>query len=131
MAGFLGQSNFLSGTAEESTGDTIALRLGGTRLLAQGTARVGEGVVLSLRPEKILPLGEGMEEDNMVEGRVLSWSYAGTAFHLSVATGDLGVLRVQLPAWRAPLQPAEGLPLRLGWSRTAAVSVHDLSLIHI
>jgi putative spermidine/putrescine transport system ATP-binding protein len=30
-----------------------------------------------------------------------------------------------LPAWQAAIAPAEGLPLRLGWSADAAVPVED------
>jgi putative spermidine/putrescine transport system ATP-binding protein len=123
VADFLGKSNFIEGEAEaDAVG--IALRRGGTRVLGRGAPAHGRAV-LSLRPEKITLLPEGGAEDNVVEGRISAWSYLGTGYAVTVATPDLGELRVHLPAWRAPLAPSEGLPVRLGWSRDAAVAVMD------
>ncbi|UFN48310.1 ABC transporter ATP-binding protein [Roseomonas sp. OT10] len=125
VADFLGKSNFLTGTVEAAEAGTVALRVGGTRVLALGEARPGETALLSLRPEKIAVLPDGATEDNVVEGQVTSWSYLGAGFSLGVRTADLGELRVAVPSWRAPFAPSEGLPLRLGWSREAAIAVRD------
>jgi putative spermidine/putrescine transport system ATP-binding protein len=35
------------------------------------------------------------------------------------------MLRVQLPAWDAPIAPEAGLPVRLGWRGTASVPVEE------
>ncbi|WP_458096473.1 ABC transporter ATP-binding protein [Roseomonas sp. WA12] len=125
VADFLGKSNFIEGDAEPDAGG-IVLRRGGTRVLAHGTRPTGRAL-LSLRPEKIAlsPAGapSGRAEDNVVEGRIAAWSYLGTGYAVVVDVPDLGALRVHLPAWRSPIAPAEGLPVRLGWSREAAVAV--------
>jgi putative spermidine/putrescine transport system ATP-binding protein len=123
VADFLGKSNFIEGEAEADAGG-FALRRGAARVLARGAARHGRAL-LSLRPEKIALLPEGATEDNVVEGRIAAWSYVGTGYALTVTTADLGSIRVHLPAWRIPVSPAEGLPVRLGWSRDAAVAVAE------
>jgi putative spermidine/putrescine transport system ATP-binding protein len=82
-------------------------------------------MLLALRPEKIALLAPEDEADNVVEGRIATWSYLGSGFALTVATRDLGLLRVALPAWGAPIAPAEGLPVRLGWSAAASVPVEE------
>jgi putative spermidine/putrescine transport system ATP-binding protein len=97
VADFLGKSNFL---------------------------RAG-GQLLSLRPEKIALLADGAAADNAVEGRIATWSYLGAGFQLAVETREHGMLRVALPSWNAPVAPAEGLPVRLGWHARAAVPVED------
>ncbi|WP_309228568.1 ABC transporter ATP-binding protein [Roseomonas sp. KE2513] len=123
VAGFLGRSNFIEGEAERDAGG-IVLRRGGTRVLGVGAARPGRAL-LSLRPEKIAVLPEGAAEENVVEGRIAAWSYLGTEFSITVGTADLGVLKVQVPSWRIPLMPAEGMAVRLGWPRAAAVAVAE------
>ncbi|HEY8611489.1 MAG TPA: ABC transporter ATP-binding protein [Roseomonas sp.] len=123
VADFLGKSNFIEGVAEGDSGG-ISLQRGASRVLARGTVPAGRAL-LSLRPEKIVLLPEGAVEDNVVEGRIAAWSYLGTGYALTVTTPDLGQLRVHLPAWRSPVAPAEGLPVRLGWSRDAAVAVTE------
>jgi putative spermidine/putrescine transport system ATP-binding protein len=127
VADFLGKSNFLSGLVEGGGPDGFLIRAGGTLLAVAAGARPSAGtpVLLSLRPEKITLLGSGQGADNIVTGTVESWSYLGAGFALMVATADLGPLRVNLPAWNAPFAPAEGLPVRLGWSSHAAVPVED------
>ncbi|WP_372623803.1 ABC transporter ATP-binding protein [Falsiroseomonas sp.] len=130
VADFLGKSNFLQCTVQSVGPDSLHLVAGATRLVQ----RVAPGephpphnmpLLLSLRPEKIALLTEDEPADNMVEGRITTWSYLGAGFALSVATRDLGVLRVTLPSWRAPIAPAEGLPIRLGWSAEASVPVAE------
>jgi len=128
VADFLGKSNFLHGTVRAATPGGMTLEAGATRLVqafSDGEPRPAPGTraLLSLRPEKIGLLGGAEEADNRIEGRVAAWSYLGAGFSLLVATRDLGTLRVALPAWRAPIAPAEGLPVRLGWSADAAVPV--------
>jgi putative spermidine/putrescine transport system ATP-binding protein len=130
VADFLGKSNFLTGTAREVSSGRFAVVSGGTRVLqalAGGTPRPAEGdrALLSLRPEKIALLAEGEAADNAVSGRISAWSYLGAGYALNVDTSDLGTLRVTLPTWRAPIAPAEGLPVRIGWSAEASVPVLD------
>ncbi|MFC0388754.1 ABC transporter ATP-binding protein [Muricoccus vinaceus] len=123
VASFLGRSNFIEGEAEEDDGGLV-LRRGATRVLAVGRAGPGRAL-LSLRPEKIAVLPEGEAEDNVVEGRIAAWSYLGAGYAITVTTADLGELKVHLQAWRIPVTPAEGLPVRLGWPRGAAVAVAE------
>jgi putative spermidine/putrescine transport system ATP-binding protein len=130
VADFLGKSNFLTCTVEETGPEMLRLASGATRLLQRilpGMPRPAHNMplLLSLRPEKIALLAEGETAENSVAGRIATWSYLGAGFALSVATQDLGVLRVTLPAWGAPFAPAEGLPVRLGWSADASVPVEE------
>jgi putative spermidine/putrescine transport system ATP-binding protein len=127
VADFLGKSNFLGGAAEGGAEEGFSLRAGGTLLRVAAAARPAAGtrVLLSLRPEKVSLLAAGEGADNVVPGTVESWSYLGSGFALVVRTADLGPLRVNLPAWNAPFAPAEGLPVRLGWSARAAVPVEE------
>jgi putative spermidine/putrescine transport system ATP-binding protein len=130
VADFLGKSNFLHGVVRESDRGGFAVEAGGTRLvqaLPPNASRPAPGTpaLLSLRPEKIALLGADGGADNVVEGRIATWSYIGTGFALLVQVPGLGPLRVALPAWNAPIAPAEGLPLRLGWSAAASVPVQD------
>lgn len=127
VADFLGKSNFLGGLSDSGGPEGFAIRAGATLLKVAAAARPAAGtrVLLSLRPEKVSLLAEGEGADNVVPGTVESWSYLGSGFALVVATADLGPLRVNLPAWNAPFAPAEGLPVRLGWSARAAVPVEE------
>jgi putative spermidine/putrescine transport system ATP-binding protein len=127
VADFLGKSNFLHGTVREVSPEGIAVQAGATRLvqrLEDGLHPApGTPALLSLRPEKIAVLAEDEAADNAVAGTVAGWSYLGAGYSLQVETPDLGLLRVALPTWRAPIAPREGLALRLGWAADAAVPV--------
>jgi putative spermidine/putrescine transport system ATP-binding protein len=127
VADFLGKSNFLHGTVREVQPRGIALQAGATRLLQDvaGAVRpaLGSQALLSLRPEKISLLDGDDAAENSVDGVIASWAYLGAGFTLAVRTDDLGEIRVALPAWRAPIAPAEGLAVRLGWPADAAVPV--------
>jgi putative spermidine/putrescine transport system ATP-binding protein len=127
VADFLGKSNFLAGTADGGGPEGFSIRTGATTLAVAAAARppAGTRVLLSLRPEKIALLAPGEAAENVVPGTVESWSYLGSGFALVVRTADLGALRVNLPAWNAPFAPAEGLPVRLGWSARAAAAVEE------
>jgi len=130
VADFLGKSNFLPCTVQETGAEMLRLAAGGTQLVQRVTDGIprpahGSPLLLSLRPEKIALLPDDAEADNTVLGRIASWSYLGAGFALSIATQDLGTLRITLPSWGAPFAPAEGLPVRLGWSATASVPVAE------
>jgi putative spermidine/putrescine transport system ATP-binding protein len=130
VADFLGTSNFLQGMVTEAHPGGFHMMAGATPLvqaLPEGAARPAAGTpaLLSLRPEKIALLTNGEAAENSVEGRIVTWSYLGAGHALVVETTDLGRLRVHLPAWNAPIAPAEGLRLRLGWSSTASVPVEE------
>ena len=125
VADFLGKTNFLHGTVREvrprrhgAAGRRDAAGAGGGGHPAPGTP-----ALLSLRPEKIGLLAEAETAENEVAGTIASWAYLGAGYSLAVRTADLGEIRVALPAWRAPIAPREGLPVRLGWAADAAVPV--------
>ncbi|MDN3563346.1 ABC transporter ATP-binding protein [Paeniroseomonas aquatica] len=129
VADFLGKSNFLQGLVQESHLGGLRVQSGATTLVQQAPRALrpvaGSPALLSLRPEKIALLAAGETAENMVEGHIAAWSYLGAGFLLVVRTADLGEIRVTLPSWRAPIAPAEGLAVRLGWSADAAVPVLD------
>ena len=130
VADFLGRSNFLAGTVREVRPGAMAVLAGGTRLVqavVEGAPRLALGApaLLALRPEKISLLAPDESADTEVAGEIAAWSYLGTGFALSVQTADLGMLQVALPAWRAPIAPAEGMPVRLGWPADASVPVAE------
>jgi putative spermidine/putrescine transport system ATP-binding protein len=126
VADFLGKSNFIEGSVAAATADGFTLSAGPERIAVRGAgAQDGTRRLLSLRPEKITLLADGATAENVVEGRLLAWSYLGADFALRVATPGLGEIRAVLPAWQAAFAPAEGLPIRLGWSADAAVPVED------
>jgi putative spermidine/putrescine transport system ATP-binding protein len=130
VADFLGKSNFLTCTVRERAPGALLLEAGGVRLVQATDAgaprpAIGTPALLSLRPEKIALLAADETEDNVVEGTISTWSYLGAGFGLVVQTPGLGALRVTLPSWNAPIAPAEGLAVRLGWSATASVPVQD------
>jgi len=85
----------------------------------------GPDVLLSLRPEKIALLAEGEAAPHEVSGSIAAWAYLGAGYSLAVRTSEHGEIRVTLPAWRAPIVPREGLPVRLGWAADAAVPVEE------
>jgi putative spermidine/putrescine transport system ATP-binding protein len=130
VADFLGKSNFLHGVVRDAHPGTFAIAAGATcvtQALPEAAPRPmpGTPALLSLRPEKIALLDGGETHDNVVEGRIATWSYLGAGYALGVETPDLGMLRVTLPTWRALIAPAEGLPVRLGWSADASVPVME------
>ncbi|WP_368419888.1 ABC transporter ATP-binding protein [Rhodovarius sp.] len=127
VADFLGKSNFFQGVVRELGGGWLGVQVAGLRLrqVVDGPRPgLGAAVLLSLRPEKIAALGAEESADNIVEGVISAWSYLGAGFSLAVETA-LGVLRVHLPAWRAPFVPEIGAALRLGWAADAATLVDD------
>jgi putative spermidine/putrescine transport system ATP-binding protein len=127
VADFLGKSNFFHCTVREVGGGWLGVQTAGLRLRQTADETrppLGADVLLSLRPEKIAPLGPDDPADNVVEGRIAAWSYLGAGFSLVVET-PLGRLRVHLASWRAPFAPEEGAMLRLGWAADAATIVED------
>ena len=126
VADFLGKSNFIEGVVAGTEAGGFSLAAGAARLLQAGAPRpAGAKALLSLRPEKIALLAEGEAAANMVAGQIAAWAYLGAGYSLLVRTAELGEIRVALPAWKAPIAPAEGLAVRLGWSADAAQPVEE------
>ena len=127
VADFLGKSNFLRGMVRDVQPGGIALQAGATRLLqaAAGAAprrpaapccsRCGR------RRSRCWPATTRRRMRSPLD--VDLGSIFGAGFSLTVRTDDLGEIRVALPAWRAPIAPAEGMAVRLGWPADAAVPV--------
>lgn len=117
VAGFLGVSNLLHGTA---AGDSSV------RLDAGGEVRVGDlrgrsgRVAVGIRPEKIR---FGRHEINVLEGVVEERSYVGVATEYIVAT-PAGALTVYVQNGEPGATPAEvGSRLALSWSPEASFVV--------
>jgi len=127
VADFLGKSNFLKGRVEAVRGDGFAYAAGPARFVQHGAPdglAAGAPVLVALRPEKIdvlaaPPLDAAL---NTVAGTIAAWSYFGSAFSLLVDT-PVGRLQATVPAWRCPIEPAEGRSVHLAWSAEASVRV--------
>ena len=116
VAGFIGISNLLEGTAE---GDGTVRIANGTRVPAPLPAdcAAGDTVNLSVRPEKIAvdELEDGMVAlDGTVEGRV----YLGVMTQITVAVGDgARLVALEQATYRASADDRwePGTRVKLGW----------------
>ncbi|MFF0573388.1 ABC transporter ATP-binding protein [Streptosporangium saharense] len=91
VAGFIGTSNLLDGTVEETTGGRAVLRAGyeGRILVEGGTHAVGDHVAVTVRPEKITISAEEPEGDvSAVRGTVSEVVYLGLYNSYAVRLAD-------------------------------------------
>jgi spermidine/putrescine transport system ATP-binding protein len=115
VAGFLGVSNLLSGTADGDSrvrldsGETVSVPPG---RLAERQGRVAVGV----RPEKVR-LGAPQDADNSISGTLQETAYVGVSTQYIVETpaGDL-IAYVQNDRPGHATAAAAGTPLTLSWS---------------
>ncbi|WP_375458293.1 ABC transporter ATP-binding protein [uncultured Enterovirga sp.] len=129
VADFLGRSNFLEGHVEGRSAAEIAYRCGASRFVQAirsgdvEAAAAGDAVTVSLRPEKIRLLAEGEHAPNVAAGRLASWSYFGTQFHLVAQVDGLGDVALTVPAGRGQAPPDLDSEIRLGWDAHAGTIV--------
>ena len=98
VATFLGATNLLTGVVERTAGDAIAVRALG-RLFAVGptSARVGQTLSFSIRPEAVRPMsGAAPSGWTTLDGRVAAAEYLGSILRLDVALGEGEPLRVAM-----------------------------------
>ena len=102
VADFIGQSNFLTGTVEQSNGSVIVKEAGTGTLLrcaALGDVRRGSAVTVAIRPEKIRPATSQQETgsgtDNTVTGTLLGTTYLGSIvlFRLQIGASEVVMQR--------------------------------------
>lgn len=96
VANFLGQSNLFTGPVVESTADTIAVDIAGTRIVVPTSrAQVHTGTVtVGVRPEKLSLLMENpvaVAGQNVIgPGRVIDVSFSGVSTQYIVEVPRLG-----------------------------------------
>ena len=118
VASFIGETNFLTGDAEDG-----ALRLGtGERIEVPGL-RAGGTVTVSIRPEQ---LRLGRAEDGGLQAKVKTLVYFGTDTHchLALADGTEVVARLQSPA-SGEAGLAEGQSVGIRFAEGAVQRVED------
>ena len=118
VASFIGETNFLTGAAEDST-----LRLGtGERIDVPGL-RAGGSATVSVRPEQ---LRLGKAEDGGLQAKVRTLVYFGTDTHchLALADGTEVVARLQSPA-TGEAGLSEGQEVGVSFAKGAVQRVED------
>jgi spermidine/putrescine transport system ATP-binding protein len=125
VAGFIGVSNLMPGTATSVNGDRVRVKLDtGPELEAQGADGVttGERIHAVVRPEKLQiqgANGSGPADGPSVEGIVEASVYLGTATQIVVGLDEEVRMTVLVPnaseAERARL-PGGGARVRLSWA---------------
>ncbi len=130
VADFLGRSNFIEGRVTAIDGPTIACSVGSYRFdqaIASGSAtgRVGDAVLIGLRPEKtLLSIDEPADNGNRIRGVVSKTTYEGADYHVRVAT-DIGPMQAVVPAGRSASAPEPGSAVWLSWPTDASVVLRD------
>ena len=130
VADFLGRSNFIEGKIGEISATRVTCIVGGHRFgqaIDDGMAigRVGDKVLIGLRPEKVaLSDIESEGNVNRLRGEVTKATYEGADYHVRVATA-IGPMQVVVPAWRTTMEPATGSSVWLSWPNDASVVLRD------
>ena len=114
VAGFLGDTNFLSGTvrALDAGVPTIDTVLGSLQAAPTTVPlRVGSPVLCSIRPQA-LTLDAPASGPNRIAARVEQVAFLGEVVHWRVTTaGNTSLLGISLPKEAAQLQPGEAVTL--------------------
>jgi putative spermidine/putrescine transport system ATP-binding protein len=128
VAGFLGRSNFVSGTVEQVSAHAFTYRCGAFALhqaWSESPPATGTSVLVTVRPEKIRILA-GRRDDsacNKVVGCVTAFSYLGGLYHLVVDIEHIGRFTVDAStSWHVPVVGEE---IVLGWDEDASVQISD------
>lgn len=100
VANFLGQSNLFAGTVTASTGSTIVVNVGGTKIEVpkeRSQRHTGE-VTIGVRPEKLMlhtTEPKSQSDVNVIgPGRVTDVSFSGVSTQYQVAIPKIGVVTV-------------------------------------
>ena len=127
VASFIGESNFLPGTALGQNNGILTVDCGGTVLYANGAAAAGQPVTLTVRPERVrFGAGEsGMGEPggNRVSATVTETIFAGERRRYVCARDDGSTMILKEPSGAGTRRRHPGERVDLTWSSadTAAV----------
>lgn len=99
VAAFIGspKMNMLNGIVAERSGDRILVKIENCRLLLDTNSldmRVGDEVVLGIRPEHVVIRSPGKELDG-IEGEIFATERLGSESYLYVKSGGLGEITVR------------------------------------
>jgi iron(III) transport system ATP-binding protein len=87
VADFFGQVNWLEGTACGPA--AVKTAVGVLRVAENGLAPVGQGVLVGIRPECVVPVnGQSVEAANILEARVVSTSFLGEQVLAQLSVAD-------------------------------------------
>jgi spermidine/putrescine transport system ATP-binding protein len=129
VAGFIGTSNILHGTAEAVTSDGAVLRTGVDESVVvplRAAATVGENIAATIRPEKMTMTLERPASGSVLRAKIREVVYLGTSTNYSVATA-LGELVVyQLNAGDDLIAPERGAEVWVGWPSQHAYQLFDV-----
>jgi spermidine/putrescine transport system ATP-binding protein len=128
VAGFIGTSNILHGSAEAITSDGAVLRTAADESVVvplRATAVVGQTIAATVRPEKMSMTLERPHAGCALRARIREVVYLGTSTNYSVTTG-LGELVVyQLNAGDDLIAPERGAEVWVGWTAQHAYQLLD------
>ncbi len=120
VAGFIGETNFIAGTARTAAaaGTEMSVGLGeGRAVPATAVEDVvpGAAIRVAVRPERLVLTGAG---EGLLAARVQEAIYVGNATTLLLATPERQVLKLRLPAGASV--PAVGEAVGLRWAAADA-----------
>jgi iron(III) transport system ATP-binding protein len=123
VAHFIGQANFIEGTVAEINGaglGSVSTKSGTIQCDVQDSMKVGDAMVLMIRPEDIEICGAGEQPDgNTIEAEVQAALFAGEVLDCWLTTSD-GRLRIKTHT-SVQLSPGDRARLYLSPDRCRAI----------
>ena len=124
VADFIGQTNFFEGVVEE-VGDVVIVREKGGSLMRCAPvdiARPGLSVVVSIRPERIVPSAD-RDASNVIEGTFVRRTYLGdlVQYHVLLAGGSEVMMQRQNDRDDAAAQWNVGQRVYMTWDEASAL----------
>jgi spermidine/putrescine transport system ATP-binding protein len=126
VAGFIGETNLLSGEARESAGGPAMVQIAGARLRAPADntgIAPGVPVWLSVRPEVMRVTDQAAADENSLTGTLLDVVFAGSVVRLFLDLPD-GQRVVAHHSPLAPL-PANGSSVTVAWPVAAGILLRE------
>ena len=125
VANFVGRSNVIDAVIAGREADgTSRLDAAGHEIMVRGVdaPAAGQGVTLSMRPEKLGLVKGEQRGANRITGTIVDCGYHGSNLQVAVSTA-LGLLRVEAQAWRLDFAPAPGEAVSICFDETVPVIV--------
>lgn len=119
VAGFIGESNFFTGSITAIHGNELVLRTNdGLDLRALLTEGLSPGglVTLAVRPERLVLLWGEERLPNMVEGMVEAVVYAGHSLRYQIRLGAERLITLKRPGAVRSMDVRQGDRVRVGWT---------------